>query len=323
MVNRISDFDKRIVADLEANGLVPYSSLAERYGVSERTIYRRIKRLQSQDLIRFIVTPNFLLLGYKIWARLGIGVCPGQLHSVANTLKKDPRVYFLAYMLGRYDIMLSVYFQSIDELTNFVNLELVNHKGIRFVETMLLVQPRKYGRLIWPEPISKESERASAGNHQNNRNERSSYQLDNVERKILETMVSQGPLVPRRMSAILGVNESIIRNRLRKMQKAGIYKIEVVPMGDELESGNRATIGITVHNQSPHKVIDRLLSHPEVTLASVALGRFNVIMGVHLRSISLLDNFITDTLLNIEGVTSSETFLHIKRIKYYSILVNT
>jgi len=313
----MDSLDERIITDLVAKGLQDSTTMANSYGLGERTIRRRIKNIVDSEFVKVVVAPNFVLLGSRAWARIGIRVDPGALQRVARELVAHPSIYFVGYTLGTYDIIISAYFDTIDRLTYFVNTELSKVEGIRFVETMLLVNPRKYNLFYWPKPISPNSENIFDNFH-NPYARHGHYELQETDKKVLKILMEEGPVRPRSLSLRLGIGEVTIRKRLKAMQQKNVYKVEALPIVETGGFGAQATIGINISHHLPHKFIDSVIQHPFVHLASVALGRFNVVLGVRCRNINLLHQFITEVLYSIPGIISIETCLHVKRIKYYN-----
>ena len=104
------------------------------------------------------------------------------------------------------------------------------------------------------------------------------------------------------------------------MQVKELYKIEVIPITREFEYGARATIGIDISDSDPHTIINSIMENPAVAVASVALGRHNIILVTRFRNTNLLDQFVTVSLASLPGINAIETFLHVRRLKYYNVI---
>ena len=72
----MDQLDGNLILQLENKGTLSYSILASDFGVSERTVRRRIRNLINFSHIRPIVMPNLVKLGFRAWARIGIRVTP-------------------------------------------------------------------------------------------------------------------------------------------------------------------------------------------------------------------------------------------------------
>jgi len=314
----IDELDRKLLNELERGGSQRAATLAYCLNVGERTIRRRIGKMLSEDIIRVIALPNFPLLGYRAWAKIGIKVEPGHLSSVARRLVEHPRIYFVACALGRFEILIAVNYKTTDGLMYFLNSELTKVKGIRGTEAMMLVYPSKYYNFSWPAPKFKEGK--DGGEYYIDANSATSVcELDEVDSKILSILEEDGLARPAGLKSKLGIGESTIRKRIRNMLNNGAFKTVVVPNPEVLEYEAWATMGITINDQFSHKVMKALTEHPAVYLASYSIGRFNLIIAARFHSIDLLNRFVNVELPATAGVGSVETFLHVRPLKYHNI----
>lgn len=318
----MDELDQRIITYFEDNGFHKSTALAPAFGVRERTMRRRITNLIKNNLVKIIAVPNIGSLGFKAWARIGIRVTLGSLSHVASVLVTHDSVNFVTYALGRFDIIISVFFDTTDKLTYFVNSELTGVEGILSTETMLLVSLRKYELFSWPAPALQETKSESEP-YRDATFSHSHYEVDELDRRILNILKTDGLTRPASLESSLGIGRNTIRKHMKAMLQNEVYKVQVVPIVDALAYEVEATIGINTDQQFPHKIIDSIIEHPGVFLASVCLGRFNLVIGVRLRNIDLLNQFITEVLPSIPGISFTETYLHTKRLKYYSMIWST
>lgn len=314
----MDELDQKIINELEHLGFQKNATLAHILGVGERTIRRRINIMISNMAIKIIAVPNPVLFGFSAWTKIGIKVAPEFLSRVARVLVGHPSVYFVAYTLGRFDIIIAVHFDTIDRLTYFVNSELTRVKGILSAETWMFASPRKYYHFSWPAPVFRKTKnewepyRDATVSH-------SHYKVEEVDRRILGILREDGLTRPATLKSMLGIGESTIRKRMKDMLDNEVYKLEVVPNPEILKYEAWATIGITINQQYAHKVIDSIIEYPAVYLASVSLGRFNLIIAARFHNANLLNQFVMMGLPSIQGISSTETFLHNKPLKYHNI----
>lgn len=314
----MDELDQKILNELQKQGFQKSHVLASLLGVGERTVHRRVNNMKSEGIIKIIAIPDFVSFGYKAWAKVGIKVEPKSLSYVAHQLVESPSIYFVAYALGTFDIIIAVHFDNIDSLTHFLSSELTKIKGILSTETMVLTSPRKYYHFSWSKPLFKKIKNGwqhylcSDGGH-------NCYEFDEADRRILSILMEDGLTRPATMKSRLGMGESTIRKRIKKMLSNGAFRIIVVPNPEVLENEVWATMGITINNRPAHGILDAIVEHPEVYLASVSVGRFNLIIAARFHGIGFLDRFITIELPAIEGVSYVETFLHNKPLKYHNI----
>lgn len=314
----MDELDQKLVNELQIHGFQNSRTLASLLGAGERTVHRRINAMRKKGIIKIIAISDYLLFGFKAWAKIGIKVNPQSLSYVAGRLAANPSIYFVAYAYGTFDIIIAVQFFNIDSLTHFINSELVRIKGILSTETMVLTSPRKYYNFCWPPPLF---EKTKNGWHHylHNSTGHNHHTIDEVDRRMLGILMEDGLTRPATMRSRLGMSESTIRKRLKKMSSNGLFKIVVVPNPEVLAKEVWGTMGITINNRTAHEVLDDMVKYPEVYLASVAIGRFNLIIAARFRDIDSLSQFVTIDLPTIEGVSYVETFLHNKPLKYHNI----
>ena len=309
--------DQKLLNELQIRGFQKNPVIASLLGVGERTVYRRIHAMRREGIIKIIALPDFVLFGYKAWAKIGIKAKPRSLSYVTGQLAKNPSIYFVADSYGTFDIMIAVRFYNIDSLTYFINSELIKIKGILTTETMMLTTPRKYYNFSWPAPLF--NKKNGLQHYLDTADNRNRYEPDEVDRKILSILMEDGLTRPASMKSMLGMGESTIRKHIKTMSSNNIFRIVVVPNPEVLRHEVWATMGITINKRVDHEILDDIVKYSEVYLASAAVGRFNLVIAARFHHINRVNQFVTIDLPAIEGVSYVETFVHNKPIKYHNI----
>lgn len=309
----------KILSAWENAGFRKSVSLSSMLGVGQATLHRRIKSMIGSGAVKVIAVPNPVMLGYRAWAKIGIKAESEALNRVTHKLVQHPSVYFVAQAFGTFNIIIATYFSEMNELARFVSSELTLTEGVVNTETMLLACPRKYYRFSWPAPSPIEDEKKVESNIDETAS-RVSCEVDELSRRILQELMKDGLVPVVRLKSRLNVGQSMIRNRIKGMLKNGIYTLEAVPNPEMLPYEIWATVGITSSQRSADRVIDSIIKYPAVYLAATSLGRFNIIVGTRFRNVDLLSDFLQTRLPGIKGVSSIETFLHVKPIKYHNLI---
>ena len=221
----MDELDRKLLSELQICGYQKSKILSARLGLGERTIRRRICAMRSKNIIKIIAVAKPLTPGYRAWAKIGIKVEPGVLYQVAETVIRNPLVYFVAYSLGMYNIMTAVRCESLDRLTYFVNSELARIEGIVSTETILLTYPRKYYNFTLPEYLSKENNGREFYHDATDTN--STYEIDNIDQSIIN-LLSEDALTPVRvLRTKLGIGEGTIRKRIKRMLKEEVFQVTI------------------------------------------------------------------------------------------------
>ena len=133
----IDDIDQRLIQELQKNGRESYSDLAKTLGVVEGTVRKRVKRLLEQDIMNIVAVPNVPRLGYGLISVIGLQCRVENLRAVAEKLAQNPRVCYLAFVTGRYDLLAIVMTQSSQELSHLIEKEIWAIPNIVRTETFI------------------------------------------------------------------------------------------------------------------------------------------------------------------------------------------
>ena len=114
---KLDDLDMKILSSLYSDASVSVPKLSKQLGVNLSVMYSRIKRLQKRGVIeRFTVQVNEETLGMRAGAIAGLNIDPKQRESVLNEVEKVEGVRLIREVTGRFDIIVNLKGQSLDEL---------------------------------------------------------------------------------------------------------------------------------------------------------------------------------------------------------------
>ncbi len=139
--------DEKILAALKENSRLSSQEISKKTAIPITTVHNRIKRLLGEGVIeKFTVRLNPKKLGKTIAAYILITVDYTALkqaktsqHEVASKLKKYDVVEEVAMITGASDIIIKVRVGSIEELDNFVTVDLRNVHGIEKTQTAIIL----------------------------------------------------------------------------------------------------------------------------------------------------------------------------------------
>ena len=139
----IDDLDRKLILELQKGRYSRYASLAKKLRVSQSTVSRRINRLMKEKLVRIVALPNIRALGYEADAFICMNVDVSKIEDICDKLSTHPNVYTVSVVFGRWDIVISVLFYSLDLLTEFIKKDLSHIEGIRRIETLYVAEIKK------------------------------------------------------------------------------------------------------------------------------------------------------------------------------------
>lgn len=141
----VDELDLKIIVELQRDGRQTNIELAQKLGVVEGTIRKRVKALQDDNFIRIVAVPNLRNLGYGCISTIAMQVQMRFLRKVAEALAKKPNVGYLAFVTGRYDLLAVVMTPSSEDLSGFIEHEIMTITGILRTETFVNLDVIKGG----------------------------------------------------------------------------------------------------------------------------------------------------------------------------------
>jgi Lrp/AsnC family transcriptional regulator, regulator for asnA, asnC and gidA len=141
ILQRFDDLDMKILSELTKDASISIPQLSKKLNINSSVLYSRIKRLTKRELIRkFTVVINESQLGINIKATVGINRDPKLKEPIHNELIKIPEIRTLIEVTGRFDIILSVFTRTLEELHKVVIERIGKIEGIQATETFVEMQ---------------------------------------------------------------------------------------------------------------------------------------------------------------------------------------
>jgi Lrp/AsnC family leucine-responsive transcriptional regulator len=119
---RISDIDRKIIGELQANGRISFAELGRRVNLSSPAVADRVQRLERDGVIagyRAELDPR--ALGYPLTAIVRVKPAPGQLARIPELAAEIPQVGECHRITGEDCFYLTVHLRSIDELSELLD----------------------------------------------------------------------------------------------------------------------------------------------------------------------------------------------------------
>ncbi len=117
----LDDLDRSILEELNIDARRSHRAIAQRLKISPTTVSARVARLEQDGVIRgYIPVLDDELLGWDLWALVGVRISKGRLREVEERLARDPRAYAIYDVTGEYDALLIGRFRDRRDLDRFV-----------------------------------------------------------------------------------------------------------------------------------------------------------------------------------------------------------
>ena len=141
---KIDDLDLTILSELSADASISVPKLSEKIKVNPSVVYSRIKRLVKKKLIeRFTIVVNDHELGFQVKALAGINMDSKKRNTVIDELFKIEGVREIAEVTGRFDILVTLYAHSLDEMHRIVSGNVGKIDGVLSSESFIEMKTRE------------------------------------------------------------------------------------------------------------------------------------------------------------------------------------
>ena len=140
---RIDDLDLTILSELSEDAAISVPKLSKKIKVNPSVVYSRIKRLIKRKLIeRFTIVVNDAELGYGVKSLTGINMDSKKRDNVIDELFKIDGVREIAEVTGRFDILVTMFAKSLDEMHKLVSDKIGRIDGVVSSESFIEMKTR-------------------------------------------------------------------------------------------------------------------------------------------------------------------------------------
>lgn len=140
--------DSMIVAELQMNARASFKAIAEKIGVSEATVFVRVRKLQERGVLkafRAIIDPK--AVGKTLTAFVLVRAQPKAYPGMLTALKKFEDIYEIYDVTGQYYSVLKVRTSGTDALSKIID-EIGTIEGVAGTETIVVLRTVKEESII-------------------------------------------------------------------------------------------------------------------------------------------------------------------------------
>ncbi len=141
---KVDDLDLMILSELSNDSSISVPKLSKKIKVNPSVVYSRIKRLSKRKLIeRFTIVVNDLELGYAVKSLTGINMDSKKRDGIIEDLFNIDGVREIAEVTGRFDILVTMYAKSLDEMHKLVSEKIGRIDGVMSSESFIEMKTRE------------------------------------------------------------------------------------------------------------------------------------------------------------------------------------
>lgn len=144
---KLDRIDRRILADLQADGRMTNVELARRAGISAPPCLRRVRALEEAGYIRGYhaeIDPGALAFAVTVFAHVGLSSqAETDLKGFEDLVKQWPEVRECHMLAGETDFLLKVVAHDWDDYQRFLTTRLTAAPNINHVKSALAIRTSK------------------------------------------------------------------------------------------------------------------------------------------------------------------------------------
>ncbi len=142
-MTKVDSLDLQILSELSNDASISVPRLSKKIDVNSSVVYSRIKRLVKKKLIeRFTIVVNDSELGYDVKALTGINMNSKKRDHIIEELFKIDGISEVAEVTGRFDILVTMYSKSLDQMHKMVSERIGRIEGIQSSESFIEMKSR-------------------------------------------------------------------------------------------------------------------------------------------------------------------------------------
>lgn len=140
----LDNLDRRLIKLLGYDARISNRKIASDLDVTEGTIRSRIKRLEQENLIRFTAITRVQRKDKYRMAFIRVQAELERVPEICAELEAMDTVGALLVTMGRFNLLVVVLFDDLDELHEIAAGKILSRPGVHHVETAIAVDTVKY-----------------------------------------------------------------------------------------------------------------------------------------------------------------------------------
>ena len=142
-VNHLDEVDLKILRELQRDARISFKTIAEKVGVSEATIFVRVKKMHERGTIKgFTTLVSPAAVGKPLTAIVFVRENPKAHSGTLDALRKIEDIYEVYDVTGQYYSILKIRASGTDELGRIMD-EVARIDGIAGTETIIVLRTVK------------------------------------------------------------------------------------------------------------------------------------------------------------------------------------
>ncbi|MFF5209223.1 Lrp/AsnC family transcriptional regulator [Streptosporangium sp. NPDC000396] len=144
----IDEIDRILLRELQQDGRISYTALAEITGLSAPAVRQRVQRLRDEGVVQIVGVTDPMALGLPVMALIGLRV-DSDVHTVADRIRDLTGVIYVVLTSGSFDMFVEVVCKEPAELLAILNDHIKRVPGVTRAEVFTYFGIHTH-RFAWP-----------------------------------------------------------------------------------------------------------------------------------------------------------------------------
>ena len=298
-IRELDELDRKLIDVLKIDGRESFASIGAAIGLTGDSVKDRLDRLTGEGVIKVTCSVDPRVLGFNSIALVGVKVT-GSAEQIAAELVSIPEFDFVCCISGEYDILVEVVCRDDLHLLRVVDQHLRSRPDVSSVSSHNYLEVLKFQ----PAGSPKEPEYISSSN----------LLVDDIDRKIIRALQDDGRASFQDIAETIGVAYQTTRRRAKTLLDDKIVRSETLV--NRLIEGTAIVAGVNLRTTGPiSEISEKLQLIPEVEIAVVTSGRFDLLLEVACKDRDHLATLVGSVLPSVSGIVSSETSIYQRVLK--------
>jgi Lrp/AsnC family transcriptional regulator for asnA, asnC and gidA len=144
----LDEIDRVVLHELQRDGRISYTALAEVTGLSAPAVRQRVQRLRDENVVQIVGVTDPMALGLPVMALIGVRV-DSDVHTVADRISELTGVIYVVLTSGAFDMFVEVVCKESAELLAILNDHIKRVPGVTRAESFTYFGIHTH-RFAWP-----------------------------------------------------------------------------------------------------------------------------------------------------------------------------
>jgi DNA-binding Lrp family transcriptional regulator len=286
----LDETDRKLVAELLADGRASYVSLASKVAMSQSAVRARVQGLLDERVICITAAIDPASVGLGVYGFALVEV-DGPVGPVAAAIAEIIEASFVVHVAGQFALLCDLRCRDdrhlLEVLARTSSIPSVSRvEGLRVVEfykrSWAGIAAEQFG------PTSKQTRAAPVP---------ATRPLDEVDRRLIQHLVEDGRATNSVLASAVGLTRASAGVRVQRLLKEGVVTIQTTAHADVLGVSSFSLILLSVSGDAG-LVSDCLREMPEVIVLAATLGRYDLMCEVWCRD----DAHLVQTLESVRAI---------------------